>query len=411
MLVRDIEGGAPVEKYTTTSDLPRFVGIPGDDQLIENSSLEGILHGRTISEVVDSDTQELEREGVTWETAVQVLKCLAVAGAWQDERISSIWTPTLGFIRETRSKFQMSEADEKQIEKMYPNLEETWAVLPGFSGHVRAYGTSSKVQFDDPIRGSQDQGDAAPLDTLAFEAPEREIVVRDSHGEFSTVVNVHTLILAERNHLLEKGNRYGLTGEQLARIVKAFDKEEFEQALGSWVDEKTGRGEFRSQLRHHEVIKYADGAVLEFEVLRGCLAVTRSSEPFVELRIETTNGKVRSINLAGEQRDTSRYNVRQLNIPIEYRDGVPCLRIRLMDVSGGCRFEVIDEGSPLHQYVRYAEKIAELARSKVNVLPGIEGETYAVLQSASELVNPVEDVEKDYLSKIHGTGSAGSASV
>jgi hypothetical protein len=49
---------------------PRFLGVPRDDQLLEASSREGILHGGTISQVHGEDTDALERAGVSWERGI-----------------------------------------------------------------------------------------------------------------------------------------------------------------------------------------------------------------------------------------------------------------------------------------------------------------------------------------------------
>ncbi len=207
---------------------PRFLGVPRDDQLREDSSIEGILGGRTISDVYREDSAALSSAGYNWDDAVRALQCLAATASY------------------SRGK-----------------------ELVGFNG-LRAVPLGAFFQPSLPIKDAGIQGE--PRDAVEEKASDinnGEFEVTGDNG-LKTVINPDTLYLAEAHHLLEKGNRYALTGEQLAHIIRNFDQEAFEgdRHLQDWIRQENEKnaGPFKARPEHKEKITYADSSEVGLEI-------------------------------------------------------------------------------------------------------------------------------------------------
>ncbi len=259
-----------VTRAESTYGLPRFLGVPKDNQLRERSSLEGILNGQKISEVVASDTEALDRAGITWDRAVHVLKCLAISSLCQAETISP------------EGLFQ----------------------IIGFNS-VYSQRTHLRYQyFDDPIVDTVNPGDQSPFDSVATSAPEFEIRYSGerTHG-FINVINEQTLLTAEYYHLLEKGNRYAMTGDQLATLVRAFKEDEFNSKFERWLPKIMKREMYglAAPRGHVEMITFGSNPPIKFEIMRqGSVTIDFSDEPRLSIGIDQKGGRLKELNVTGK---------------------------------------------------------------------------------------------------------------
>jgi hypothetical protein len=160
--------------------------------------------------------------------------------------------------------------------------------LPPHFNNTRAGNRHSFFQFDNPIRGAGARGDpTTPLEIVADAISEFDIQLSQEGGDFTTSINRLTLYLATAHHLLEKGNRYAMTGEQLAILVAQFDKESFnaDEGLHAWMAEKTKEsgGPYKAITGHEEKVKFIDGVEFDLKVrIYGALSISANSP---ELRL------------------------------------------------------------------------------------------------------------------------------
>ncbi|MCB9813130.1 MAG: hypothetical protein H6772_01855 [Pseudomonadales bacterium] len=252
-------------KYITSSDLPRFVGVPNDDDLLEDSSLEGIFGGRKISEVYASDTKMLLEAGVDWERASHVLNCLAVSASFHADLQKKIIDETMQSVFRGAEYWEVDEKTRKKYESEVQSALENMPDLPGFPG-VSSHGTGARFQFLNPIKAAKIQGESRnDFELIADETPERAIKFLIDGKKVETTINYHTYYLATAHHLLEKGNRYELTGKQLAFLVKIFNQEQFDQKLNFWVKRKANelRKGLAIRLKHHEEVQFKEGTEIK----------------------------------------------------------------------------------------------------------------------------------------------------
>src|SRR3989338_3996655 len=139
-LTPKVEQPFNVSYYHTTYGRPRFLGIPRDDQLNEQSSMEGILHGRKISEVYEQDTLELEKAGISWDRAVHVLKCLSVASAYQDEQLEAAHSSIRAQILQGKKLYSVDEHVKQSFEAAIKDARDKLSGLAGF-GSIKSYRT------------------------------------------------------------------------------------------------------------------------------------------------------------------------------------------------------------------------------------------------------------------------------
>lgn len=262
-------GGILVNRSESTYGLPRFLGVPKDNQLLESSSLEGILNGRRISEVVTSDTKELEKAGIGWERAVHVLKCLAISSSCQTENFSP--------------------------EGIQPII--------GFNS-VYSERTRARFQFDDPISGTRSSGDQTPFDSVATIAPECQIRYSgDRTDSFITVINQQTLLMAEYYHLLEKGNQYAMTGDQLGKLVNSFNEKEFNERLGPWLTDKMRKEMYGLAVPrgHIEAITFGREDPIRLKIgYFGSITITFFDKSPIYLGINHNSGRLKGFELQGK---------------------------------------------------------------------------------------------------------------
>ncbi len=265
-----------ITSYETSYGKPRFVGIPNDDQLMEKSSIEGILKGRTISEVYAQDTAELNQHGVTWDQAVEILKNLALAVAYQNEHSG---------IPSALNRDQLRRRPVR---------------LPGFGKDINAFRLLAgfKFQMHNPIKSEIKPGEETARDIIANTAPEVQVQI----GKISAVINPQTLLQAEAYHLLEKGNAYQMTGNDIDSLIKSFNKKEFDRIVEPWVQEKMINliKHIKTLPHHEEKIKYIDGKEVALSVPGStAIDIYFSTEPFSRLMIDHEEGKLSRIELSG----------------------------------------------------------------------------------------------------------------
>jgi hypothetical protein len=288
--------------YESTFGKPRFLGVPEDDRLIEESSLEGILHGRKISDVYAQDTLELTRAGMSWDDAVAILKKLAIACLHQEVRHGQIASE---IERSVFGDFGYWDAPKPYRDRYGQEVERAFidnAGLAGFDPAVKAYATGAKVQFDNPIREDRHIGDGSRFDLVAESAPEREIRFTGD-DRFTSVVNFPTLRVAEMYHLLEKGNRYRMTGADITRFKDTFNESEFDRQLGTFMAEHMIQASsgLAAVPGHREELLYTDRSRVILKVGNyGFISILLSDAPFLRLTITRKEYGLSQVEIGGE---------------------------------------------------------------------------------------------------------------
>ncbi|SRR6266568_1759681 len=272
-------GGSGIANKESTFTGTRFLGVPRDDQLIEHSSHEGILGGRTISEVYAQDTAVLSAAGYNWEQVVSVLQHLAIAAEYSTLR---------------------SEYSSRATSK-YSNPRE----LVGFNGLV-ARRSRTRFQFWNPINETVIQGDPqTPLEAKARFTEECQI----EFGGVTFVLNPQTLFLAEAHNLLEKGSKYALTGEKMVQIIQSFDQDAFDdnEQLQAWIDNesKVIYGPYKAIPSHKEKVKFIDDSEIELRVGKhGALDLKTSNDSLFLVQFHADKShELQSVNIYGDTYD------------------------------------------------------------------------------------------------------------
>lgn len=384
-IVRELPGD--VAEYFTTFGRPRFIGIPRDDQLEEDSSMEGILHGRAISEVYTQDTKELEGAGVDWDRGVYVLQCLAIACAYHDIVISQTYEELQARIYQGKYFYEVDQASRDLYEREAKAVVNRHSRLVDFGGRISAFATGARVQVDNPIKNSEPQGDGTPFDLIANESPERKIVFDGDDIQFTTTVNAQTLLQAEAYHLLEKGNRYALTGAQLARLVSSFNEEVFLQQIKPWFDSEQGRimAGLKVIMGHGEKIRFNDGVEVEHDVGRnGCLNFLLSNKPFSRLMITLDNGQIKNISIDGKDFHNA--------VSIKNKGGKFYQKVRRDSTLQSLREpenKLINQGDRLFDIVQIAQQLHQTAKDcPEGVLLINSQQVHSLATKAMTIVNP-----------------------
>lgn len=360
-----------VAEYSTTFGKPRFVGVPQDNQLIENSSLEGILHGRKISEVYKQDTQELQAADIEWDRAVFTLKCLSVACAHHEDVVNRAYKELKEDVLKGKNSWEATEHEKKSYNRKIKSTQQQFSKLVDFGGKISAYDTGARFQFDDPIKDSGPRGDGTPFDLIADKAREREIIFDNGDTTFTTTVNPQTLYQAEAYHLLEKGNRYEMTGENLALIVNSFNEKIFYRQLKPWLKEK--EKEMTASLKiltgHREKIKFSDGKEVEHSVGNdGFLDFILSEKPFCRMYINQKDGEITGISLSGE----------------DWRNTVS------IEADNNTYYQVLDPGyfgeEPVKEIIKQGERLFNIVQTARQLHDTAENSPDRILLSNSQIV-------------------------
>jgi hypothetical protein len=370
--------------FESTYSHPRFVGVPDDNQLKENSSMVGILNGRLISEVFASDTSELTEAGVSWDQAIHVLKCLAISASYQDEQNSQAFERARIQIFHGKESYEATLTQQKQYDLVVKQILQDHCVLIGFGGHVLAQSTGARVQFDDPINNALPQGDPSLFDLVALRGPEKQIAFTSADTNFKSTINYPTLVQAEKYHLLEKGNQYAMTGAQLALLVHAFGETEFNTKIGQWLrqkmdDEYIGLSVIK---QHNEVIVFEGGIQIELTIHNfGGLDLIVFSKPFTRCTIEQDNGVIKEIHLSGVD-----YHYAKQIIAIKGK----YFRRELGDRWGDSDKMIPVEGSDAESSVcRAAEILLQTAKAQPDgILKDNAGIVYTLAHRVKAIVNP-----------------------
>lgn len=207
--------------------------LPTQSQVHEDIwEFGGLFCGRDVQEVYASDTEELIQSGVSWDQAIRFLKCVGLYSAYLDDvarkKLLRLW--------------KKHQKDPRGYTLAMTEYMQDVGKLPGFNGTVLLNFTSSREGYRDdanPVYGAGPIYPASPtpLDTIAYLAFEKSLIVPD---QFKTYVNRLTLYMADSFRMLEKGNRYQLTGAQLAGLTTSFDEEAFFMQIQPWLEKRLG---------------------------------------------------------------------------------------------------------------------------------------------------------------------------
>jgi len=345
---RDIQ----VMTIKDTSKNPRFLGVPSQEQVNESASLEGLFGGRPIERVVEEDTNQLRERGTNWEEGISVLKRLAISLRYIEDH---------------------GELDQ----------------LPGFPDLEFKF-TGAPFQFSELIDIGIEQGDGTYKDLIAGDASEARISWLKNGEVKSTVVNPQTLFLAEAYHVLEKGNRYELSGDDLADIIAKFDEESFSITRGWMDDQKEVKGAI---VGHKEKILYGNGNEATLTVLRhGGLWLIANSEQrgFFRLTIKANQDKefggikIESSILGGKPWEK---NI----IDIDFTDGSvetvnAYANLDTVDINPDRAAESFDE------QIKIGKKLLERAlRQKGELVKGMEAKIYETVFDTPQKIEKVFD--------------------
>lgn len=319
----DGEAGEPIRSRESSFTKSRFIGVPNDDQLVEKASFEGVLGGRTIAEVHAEDTAALESAGYSWDQAVKVLHSLAVAAEYK--------------------------YGEEPV---------------GFQ-NIQVRSTGSISEFSNIIKDEGIQGDPTTLLEARSRFTHEYEVTIDNGTTF--VINPQTLFLAEAFHILEKGNRYALTGSQLAELIKRFDRQAFEndEQFQEWMGQEhegTYSG-YKAVVGHKEKVTFEDDIEVELDVSkRGSFSLYTSSEklPRVGFSMEHKKGEMKRIAI-----DTERFTIFLQREPegwkLSYYD-------RAVRDSWDISYQQLPENSPLWEFVKLGQRVVERAKNQTDGL-------------------------------------------
>lgn len=366
----------------SSAQLPRFAGVPGDETLLEDSSQEGILHGRSISEVVGQDTSELEAAHCTWDQAEEVLTYLAAACHYREvhfhEQTDALRrggpVPSASVL-----KPPVSETERKLL---FQQILSENSSLPGFPG-IRAYvdDTRTYTQVWIPFRNPGIRGDPrTPVETVARRFGEMPISYEFNRGFAKIMTNAQTYIQAVAYHVLEKGNQYEMTGGQLAHLIRLFDRNDFDRQLGTWIAGKAReyRLPFVCEMGHTEIITFQDNSRMELEIWKnGSFEIKSSNQSWPRLHFST--------NPSGELQEFSVIN-KYRKIFIGKHDGEWKIAL-LVEPNRDDQADVpISGGSILRKYIPIGDSIAQSARlNRDGLMPDTLALTLRQIMSHTDL--------------------------
>ncbi|MBP7875870.1 hypothetical protein KA012_02645 [Candidatus Woesebacteria bacterium] len=153
---------------------------------------------------------------------------------------------------------------------------------------------------------------ATELELIADNTPELKISFQSDGNAVDAFINYHTYYLATAHHLLEKGNRYELTGKQLSHLVKIFDFDDFQRIPAAWIATKAKevRGVLPVMPNHQEIVSFRDGMTIRLASGHYAALTTNrrlklldfkiSSDRLSSLRVISDQSNISLVNLDGE---------------------------------------------------------------------------------------------------------------